>query len=50
MTRNNAVDVHPVIYALRHLISKLTQQPTVYAIKHYKKANRYYKGRKLTIQ
>lgn len=42
--------LHPVMYALRNFISKLTQQPGIYAIKHYKKIGRTNKNRTLIIQ
>lgn len=50
MNKTNIAAVHPVVFALRNLIGKLTQQPTVYAIKHYKKVNRSHKGRRLIAQ
>lgn len=49
MNRDNTVKLHPVVYAFRNLIGKLTQQPGIYAIKQYKKANRTHKSRNLII-
>lgn len=31
---------HPVLFVIRNFIGKLTQQPGIYPIKHYKKAVR----------
>jgi hypothetical protein len=35
---------HPVMYVIKTIVAKLTQQPTVYPIKHYKKLGRLRKS------
>ncbi len=37
-------NTHPVMYAIKTIVAKLTQQPGVYPIKHYKKLSRYRKS------
>lgn len=33
--------IHPIIQAMRSLVSKLRQNPEIYPIKHYKKSQRF---------
>lgn len=33
-------DVHPVVYAVKSLVSKLRQHPEIYPIKHFKKGRK----------
>ena len=47
MSHLNTSKMHPVIYALRAVILKFTQQPGIYPIKHYKKTSRLKKNRKM---
>jgi len=36
---------HPVLFLVKNFLSKLMQQPGIYPIKHYKKTDRFKKGR-----
>ena len=37
---NNDTTLHPILYAIKTFVNKLRQNPDVYPIKYYKKANR----------
>jgi hypothetical protein len=47
MNHLNSSNMHPVVYALRSIISKFTQHPAIYPIKYYKKTNRLKRNRKM---
>lgn len=37
--------LHPVLFLVKTFINKLMQQPDIYPIRHYKKTDRFKKGR-----
>jgi hypothetical protein len=37
---------HPIMFAVKHLINKLLQNPEVYPIRYYKKTNRLKRSRR----
>lgn len=39
--------MHPVVYAIKNMVFKLTQHPAIYPIKHYKKTSRLKRNRKM---
>ena len=50
MKKGNQNHLHPLVFELKRLIGKLTQQPGIYAIKHYKKTGRLSKNRTFIFQ
>jgi hypothetical protein len=47
MNHPNESKMHPVVYALKNMVIKLTQHPAIYPIKHYKKTGRLKRNRKM---
>ena len=41
--------INPIVYAITTFFNKLRQNPNVYPIKYYKKANRFKRSRKSTL-
>ena len=36
---------HPILFLVKTFLNKLMQQPDIYPIRHYKKTDRFKKGR-----
>lgn len=47
MSHLNYSKMHPVAYALRSIVSRIMQHPSIYPIKHYKKTSRLKRNRKM---
>jgi len=47
MDHLNSSKVHPVVFALKNIVTRFTQHPSIYPIKYYKKTNRLKRNRKM---
>lgn len=47
MDHLNSSKMHPVVYALKNIVTRFTQHPAIYPIKHYKKTSRLKRNRKM---
>lgn len=39
--------MHPVVFAIKNIVSRFTQHPSIYPIKYYKKTSRLKRNRKI---
>jgi UDP-N-acetylglucosamine 2-epimerase len=47
MTNLTSSKMHPIVYALRNIVTRFTQHPAIYPIKYYKKTSRLKRKRKM---